>query len=264
MLKNVYIEKINLHLFDGRKKISDLFPTCLKTTFKEMLSARAEERVNGKTNTALSYYLDDGIDNMSEKDYNNYGWVRANDIINSGYWDNFAENFAQAVNGKHKFPKNKDREFMISVYDKYSRNPVDDVIVFARGTIDSPIVSKIIAFTKNKPFDLETERRNIYEIERRGIQPTSGELFRRYDSIAFRSNSNGYSNSGEIRRNNNEFGVRRGDSTKKAQRIKRVKVNDNGSMTYYYSDASTFTDSESSLSYTPADEQELTRMAQKK
>ena len=64
MLKNVYIEKINLHLFDGRKKISDLFPTCLKTTFKEMLSAKAEERVNGKTSTALSYSLDDGIDNM--------------------------------------------------------------------------------------------------------------------------------------------------------------------------------------------------------
>ena len=37
MLETCYVEKINLHLFDGRKKLSDIFPIGLEAKFKEML-----------------------------------------------------------------------------------------------------------------------------------------------------------------------------------------------------------------------------------
>ena len=31
---------------------------------------------------------------VDSEDYRNFGWVRANNVINAGYWRNFTENFA--------------------------------------------------------------------------------------------------------------------------------------------------------------------------
>ena len=77
MLKTFYIEKINLHLFDGRKKISDFFPIGLEAKFNEMLkeSLKSEAKGDNKAinKAELSYTPDEGVDNMSERDYNNYG-----------------------------------------------------------------------------------------------------------------------------------------------------------------------------------------------
>ena len=40
---------------------------------------------------------------MSIDDYNNYGWVQANDIVNSGYWKNFERNYAEAKGNKNLY-----------------------------------------------------------------------------------------------------------------------------------------------------------------
>lgn len=146
----------------------------------------------------------------SEKDYKNFGWVRANDIISAGYWKNFTENFAQAVTKLQKYPKSKLGEFMIAVYDVNETSGIADVIVFAKGTIESPIITKILQIYEYDEKKLDKYRRNVYDLERRGIQPQVGELFELYRNTDFGDYVKFKTISGENARDNEQLGTDRG------------------------------------------------------
>ena len=144
---------------------------------KSDLSTDSAKKFSDADDGQYSYSPENNIDNYTEEQYNNFGWVRANNVINAGYWKNFTENFARAITGNGYYPKNKRGEYMIDVYDAYDDSGVTDVIVFASGTIESPDVTKIVKIDLNDDIDIETKRRNLYEAERRGIQQKAGELF---------------------------------------------------------------------------------------
>ncbi|MBR6728197.1 MAG: hypothetical protein IKM08_08380, partial [Clostridia bacterium] len=40
----------------------------------------------------------------TEEQYESFGWVRANDVLNSGEWKDFTSKFADAVTGKVHTP----------------------------------------------------------------------------------------------------------------------------------------------------------------
>ena len=46
------------------------------------------------------------------RDYKNYGWARANNILNAGQNKDFTSKFAQAINGYKSFAKTSNGEFM--------------------------------------------------------------------------------------------------------------------------------------------------------
>lgn len=178
-------------------------------------------------------------------DYRNFGWVRENDVISAGYWTNFTENFAQAVAGKNTYPKTKNGEFMISVYNVYD-DPAGaaDVIVFASGTIDSPNVTKIVKINLTNDVDIETKRRVLYEAERRGIQQETGELFRFYNKADFVSEFGNKRIGNERNGNNNRLDAKRSRSERKADRITQFHVDeDNNTITYTYANGETVTES---------------------
>ena len=109
---------------------------------------------------------------LTKSQYNNFGWVRANDVVSEGYWDNFTRNYADAVYNK-KFDRiTPDGEYMIEIYDQNleERLQVIDQIVFAKGHIKSPNVTKIIQIYEVDETKLDKYRRNIYDFERKGIQ----------------------------------------------------------------------------------------------
>jgi len=75
------------------------------------------EKKDGRTSNGekISYSLDDSDDsrdmaniyNYSEKEYYNYGWARANNILNKGQNADYRSKFADAKSGKAKFKKSK-------------------------------------------------------------------------------------------------------------------------------------------------------------
>jgi hypothetical protein len=73
----------------------------------------------------------------TEEQYNDFGWVRANDVINEGYWDNFTRNYADAVNSKDFNRISSNGEYMIEIYDEIlpEKEQTIDHIVFAKGDI---------------------------------------------------------------------------------------------------------------------------------
>lgn len=151
--------------------------------------------------------------------------MRANNVINAGYYKNFTENFAQAVSNLQKYPKSKSGEFMIAVYDIYSDSEIADVVVFASGTIESPNITKIIKFNLKDESELDPKRRNLYEIARRGVQPKAGEILNIYYKTDFIGGREHKRNSVKSVGNNNRLRVKRSPSEIKANPIIEFYVN---------------------------------------
>ena len=201
----------------------------------------------GKTSSKLdgdTVTVSRGEFDVNSADYNNFGWVRANNVINAGYWRNFTENFAQAVAGNSYYRKNKQGEYMIDVYDVYGSSEVADVVVFASGTIESPKVSKIIKIKSTDSIEIEETRRDIYAFERRGIQCETGELFDVYVEADVIRLQTGEANGQKDARYNNRLDTKRRASEAKANPIIEFYVNeDNGTITITYASGDTVTES---------------------
>jgi hypothetical protein len=178
----------------------------------------------------------------TKEQYESFGWVRANNILSAGYWKNFTANFADAVANKHYFPKTKSGEFMIETYNVYDSEGVADVIVVARGTIDSPNISKVVKINATQK-NLDNARRLIYESAGRGIQQETGELFQFYDKTAyvFSGAAQGQGRASVGNSSRNGF---RSRSEVKANRIVKFHVDeDNGTITITYTNGETVTES---------------------
>lgn len=180
----------------------------------------------------------------TKEQYENFGWVRANNVINAGYWRNFTENFAQAVSGLQTYPKAKNGDFMIDVYDAYDSTDIADVIVFASGTIESPNISKLIKINSSDSIEIEETRRDIYAFERRGIQCKARELFDIYSKADVIRLRTGQANGQENARHNNRLDIKRRSSEVKANRIVEFHIDEErNTVTTTYANGETVTES---------------------
>ncbi len=130
---------------------------------------------------------DAAVPRYTEQEYRDYGWARANNILTAGQNTDYRSKFADAVSGMAEFPKSKAGEYIIPVSNIYdaSQEGVNNVLVFAKGTIENPVITSVIKIDEYDETSLDDVRRRIYEGERRGIQQEAGELFRRYHSSAY-------------------------------------------------------------------------------
>ena len=165
-------------------------------------------------------------------------------MISAGYWRNFTENFAQAVSGNYNYPKNKNGEYMIGVYDAYDSSGVTDVIVFASGTIDSPNVNKIIKINSSDSYIIEEARREIYALERRGIQQEAGRILDIYTKADILRLDIGRADGQKDAQYNNGLNAKRRSSEIKDNRIIEFHIDEEkGTITATYANGETVTES---------------------
>ena len=111
------------------------------------------------------------IDSYTEKQYNNYGWARANDFLTAGGNQYFHDLFNQETRKQGAY-KTANGDFIIPTYDDLGKkNNANNVLVFAKGTENNPIISKIlkIEFTDESYLNetnLSILEEYIYEQER--------------------------------------------------------------------------------------------------
>lgn len=176
----------------------------------------------------ISYSLKDAESNIlseeqhyTEKEYRNFGWARANNILNAGQNADYRSKFADAKVGRAKFVKSKKGEYIIPVSDINDPDfeGIDNVLVFAKGTISNPIITSVIEIYEYDETSIDRIRRQIYDGERRGVQQTSGKLFGRHFASDFKFQSNqqrtGTESSGNS--SNDGYGRRSGEEVASAQ-----------------------------------------------
>ena len=150
-------------------------------------------------------YSDRNVDNYTEKEYNNYGWARANDILTAAENERLRSLFAMATTKQSKPPQTSRGEMMFAVGEE-----VDNKIVFMKGTIENPQITKIIEFYLYDEMELDVERRKTYALERAGIERQVGELFETHVATDFGYKLYEERNRIQVKRDNNELGIDRG------------------------------------------------------
>ena len=130
---------------------------------------------------------DNNASKYTDQEYRDFGWARENDIITAGENENYRSKFAMLKKGLEHYPKTKRGEYIIPAYDAYDPEleNIESVLVFAKGTIDKPIITSIIRIYSYDGNEIDRIERYIYDCERRGVQPKTGELFDRYDAADF-------------------------------------------------------------------------------
>lgn len=111
------------------------------------------------------------IDDYTEKQYNDYGWVRVNDVLSDREYADFNRKMNN-LSAEIRRGKTASGEYIIPVNDmKGERFGVDNVLVFAKGTYQNPKVTRVIRIdfedkTYNNETNLTILREYIYEQER--------------------------------------------------------------------------------------------------
>ncbi len=123
----------------------------------------------------------------TDQEYRDYGWARENGILTADQNADYRSKFAMAKSGQMKFPRSKQGEYIIPVSDIYDsgKEGINNVLVFANGTIDRPVITSIIEIYEYDETSLDEKRRYICACERRGIQPEIGNVFERYNAVDF-------------------------------------------------------------------------------
>ncbi|GEM_PF-3811457 len=181
--------------------------------------------------------LDDGkggIYNYTKEQYERFGWVRANDVLSAKVWEDFTEKFAKAKNGG-SYPKSASGEWIIAAGDKDKM--IDKYLVYAKGEIESPEITRIVEIDLDNETDLDERRRELYACERRGIQQEAGDIFRRYTPSDYGYNEY-TSNLQESKSHYSGDGQQRGRSGAQAQRVTGYHFNEDGSTRVTYADGS--------------------------
>ena len=174
ILKHINQENLLYWNKEKSRKLYDTirvqFPQALTTYDSDIIIRMSEAKVNSfdKNNLDNRFSLKK-IDSYTEKQYNDYGWVRANDVISSRQWADFNSKFTQAKKGTGQFVKTKSGDFIISVNDMTGDSfGVDNVLVYVRGSLENPKISKIVKINLESETDIDIVRRGIYEYEKSG------------------------------------------------------------------------------------------------
>ena len=118
------------------------------------------------------------ISEYTEKEYKDYGWARANEILSES--ETLRSLFADAVSRKYIYPQTPQGEYMIAVGDD-AKNKV----VYMNGTITEPIITRVLQIYEFNETDLSEIRRFVYEIERAGFEQQTADVFERYNASDF-------------------------------------------------------------------------------
>lgn len=147
----------------------------------------------------------DFLGDYTEEEYDSFGWARANEVLSARENERLRSLFADAVSKRANPPKTKLGEYMIAIGED-----ADNKIAYMTGNIDSPVVTRILEIDEYDETKLDEIRRNIYALERSGIQRQTGDLFTFYTAADFGNTLNAKRGSLQISRYNNQLGANRG------------------------------------------------------
>ena len=167
-------------------------------------------------NGGVKFALKDSKAAYTEEQYNSFGWARANAILTPRENARLRSLFADAVSGQSNPPKTKNGEYMIAIGED-----VDNKIAYMKGEIDAPIITRILEIDIYDETELDKIRRNIYDIERRGIQQKTGDFFRFYDRASFANYDFAQRSGLQSQFDNSKFGTEREAGSRATAKVQR-------------------------------------------
>ncbi len=124
------------------------------------------ERFNkGKRDIRYSIPVETSVDNYTEEQYNNFGWVRVNNVLTVSEYNTLLSRYADYKHNKDKYPITRFGEAVIHSTE------CPDVIMYVKGDIGEPNVTKIVRIVADDSTDVSVIRERIirYEYEQKPL-----------------------------------------------------------------------------------------------
>ena len=163
----------------------------------------------------------------SKEEYDNYGWARANDVLTAGENAHYRSQFAAADKLGDKYRVTPHGELMIPVSDEYDAvwKGVERKIVFAKGTIDNPIITRVLEIDLYDVNEISEKRSEIYALERAGLRQKTCGVFTIYTPADVADYADYKRKSGENVGNHDQLRTNRRGGSREAARATAFKQN---------------------------------------
>ncbi len=126
------------------------------------------------------------IDNYTEKQYNDFGWARVNDVLTARENADFRSKYAKVKSGQLRANRTKNGEIIIAVNDgKDSSFGVDNVLVYAKGSLSNYKITKVVKINSTNETFLTEAREVVYDCEKRGIQVKASGVFKLHNATDY-------------------------------------------------------------------------------
>lgn len=123
-----------------------------------------EVNSNAEADNNIKYSLND-IENMSQKDYNKYGWAKVNDVLSDREFADFMNKVGiKKRQGNHWYLDLQNGKHMFAV----GVDGVNSTLVISNGDYLNPSIEKVYYIDLNNETDIEDLRSEIYEREKSG------------------------------------------------------------------------------------------------
>ena len=177
------------------KKICDAFMEGAVAASKNVAQTKNETQQQFEKNYHKSNEMHESkdirrksrVDKYTLKEYNSFGWARANEVLATDEYYNFTTEFSKAKTSKEYDAYKSDLdEYMISVGAMHGdKEGVKNKIVFAKGTMAYPKITRIIEIDADNETDLTKIRSELYGAERQGIRSQNSGIFKVYSSTDY-------------------------------------------------------------------------------
>lgn len=152
---------IETHLYDVIP-LNETHRAEIESTYGENANNNAEISYQERSNTKKKADL---IDNYTEKQYNDFGWARANNVLTARENRNFVDKYGEIKSGQQvTVHKTSNGEIIVETNDMAKdKFGVNNVLVFAEGDYENYQINKVIRLNLNDETSLEIVRGFIYE-----------------------------------------------------------------------------------------------------
>ncbi len=151
----VYLNIKNPLMPDG---IEEIYEVCKAA--QKAWEQKTEDNKKATSEGGESYSLSLDVDRYTEKQYNAFGWVRYNDVLSSGEYETLLSRYADYKHNKDYYPTTRFGEAVIH------SSEYPDVIMYVKGPIKSPQITKVIKFNTDNDWILSELREELLTNER--------------------------------------------------------------------------------------------------
>ncbi|MBQ5597862.1 MAG: hypothetical protein IIU66_05185 [Clostridia bacterium] len=107
-------------------------------TVNNNISEESENNSSPEQNNDGNSYSFEDIDVYDEAQYNDFGWVRYNDVLSASEYSTLLSRYADYKHNKHNYPTTRFGEAVIH------SSELPDVIMYVKGSIVSPQITKAV------------------------------------------------------------------------------------------------------------------------
>ena len=113
------------------------------------------------TDTQSIDFTDEVVEKYTESQYNNFGWVRANDVLSATAYNLFKQKVAEIRTGV-RFPKSRYGEYIIAVGNQ---SGIYNILVYTDGDMNEPYIRKVIEIRAENQYIADLIRSEIYDAD---------------------------------------------------------------------------------------------------